>query len=218
VLLSDKCPDPDPPELWTQGAPFAVALRCWRIGLFNSEYVYHRIRCQSAFESPKKPRSASKFLRLYVGFQNGALLIVTKSLTRDVGQRITACSLKRSCGLHAPERLSGICRRGLAPGTACTSASHAGQTRGFGIACSVNSPRMPSSNKCFSTPPSYEPTSMPRGPEKNGPQALGRSRGGLSTKIHALVEGMGQLNRFILPGGEINDVTQVQALLEGVAT
>ena len=59
---------------------------------------------------------------------------------------------------------------------------------------------------------------MPRGPEKNGPQALGRSRGGLSTKIHALVEGMGQLNRFILPGGEINDVTQVQALLEGVAT
>ena len=38
----------------------------------------------------------------------------------------------------------------------------------------------------------------------------------MSTKIHALVEGVGQLNRFILTGGETHDVTQAQALLEGI--
>ncbi|MGH8258143.1 MAG: IS5 family transposase [Steroidobacteraceae bacterium] len=46
------------------------------------------------------------------------------------------------------------------------------------------------------------------GLEKNGPQALGRSRGGLTSKIHALVEGMGQLMRFAITGGEIHDITQ----------
>src|SRR5476649_2987158 len=45
---------------------------------------------------------------------------------------------------------------------------------------------------------------------------LGRSRGGLSTKIHACVEGLGQLARFILTAGQVHDVTQAQALLETV--
>ena len=38
----------------------------------------------------------------------------------------------------------------------------------------------------------------PRCGEKNGDQALGRSRGRLSTKIHALVDGLGQLARCSL--------------------
>jgi transposase len=37
----------------------------------------------------------------------------------------------------------------------------------------------------------------------------------LSSKIHALVEGMGQLIRFAITGGEIADITQAQALLVG---
>lgn len=52
--------------------------------------------------------------------------------------------------------------------------------------------------------------------EKNGPQALGRSRGGLSTKIHALVEGLGQLARFVLTPGQAGDITCAHGLLEGV--
>jgi transposase len=44
---------------------------------------------------------------------------------------------------------------------------------------------------------------------------LGRSRGGLSTKIHALVQGMGQLIGFALTGGEAADITQAQSLLCG---
>lgn len=51
-------------------------------------------------------------------------------------------------------------------------------------------------------------------PKKNGPQGLsGRARGGLTSKIHALVEGMGQLMRFAITGGEIADITQAQGLL-----
>ena len=49
---------------------------------------------------------------------------------------------------------------------------------------------------------------MQPGRQKNGDQALGRSRGGLSTKIHALVEGLGSLARFSLTGGEAGDSPQ----------
>jgi transposase len=36
----------------------------------------------------------------------------------------------------------------------------------------------------------------------------------LTTKIHACVEGLGQLARFILTGGQVHDVTQAQSLIE----
>jgi len=44
-------------------------------------------------------------------------------------------------------------------------------------------------------------------------QALGRSRGGFSTKIHAKVDGLGNPLRFILTGGECHEITQAEALL-----
>ena len=50
--------------------------------------------------------------------------------------------------------------------------------------------------------------------KKNGDQALGRSRGGLSTWIHALVEGLGSLARFRLTGGEAGDSPQALPLLK----
>ena len=49
--------------------------------------------------------------------------------------------------------------------------------------------------------------------QKNGDQALGRSRGGLSTKIPALVEGLGTLARFHLTGGQAGDSPQALPLL-----
>ena len=36
----------------------------------------------------------------------------------------------------------------------------------------------------------------------------------MTTKIHACVEGLGQLARFILTGGQVHDVTQAPALIE----
>ena len=44
-------------------------------------------------------------------------------------------------------------------------------------------------------------------------QALGRSRGGFSTKIHVSVDGLGNPLDFILTGGQRHDVTQAKALL-----
>jgi transposase len=55
--------------------------------------------------------------------------------------------------------------------------------------------------------------------EKRGQsqQALGRSRGGFTTKIHVVVDGLGNPLRFLLTGGQRHDITQVLALLEGFA-
>jgi len=46
-------------------------------------------------------------------------------------------------------------------------------------------------------------------------QSLGRSCGGLSTKIHALVDGLGYPLKFILTPGQEHDSLQGAALLEG---
>ena len=55
-----------------------------------------------------------------------------------------------------------------------------------------------------------------RRPQKNGQQSLGRSRGGLSTKIHAAVDGLGNLARFRLTGGERHDITEAANLIDGM--
>ncbi len=48
----------------------------------------------------------------------------------------------------------------------------------------------------------------------NEAQALGRSKGGFTTKIHALVDGLGNPVKFILTGGHRNDITQAIELLK----
>ena len=45
-------------------------------------------------------------------------------------------------------------------------------------------------------------------------QALGRSKGGFTTKIHALVDGLGNPIKFILTGGHRNDITQAAELVK----
>jgi len=51
---------------------------------------------------------------------------------------------------------------------------------------------------------------------KENDQALGRSRGGFSTKIHILADALGNPLQFILTGGQVADVTQARPLLETV--
>jgi transposase len=61
------------------------------------------------------------------------------------------------------------------------------------------------------------PASTRSAPQKNGDdQAIGRSRGGLTTKIHACVDALGNPIRLILTAGQKADVTQGTALLEGI--
>ncbi len=54
-----------------------------------------------------------------------------------------------------------------------------------------------------------------RGGKKGGAdQALGRSRGGFSTKLHFAVDGLGNPVVFLLTGGQVADVTQAEALID----
>lgn len=47
-------------------------------------------------------------------------------------------------------------------------------------------------------------------------EALGRSKGGFTTKIHAVVDALGQAVRFTLTPGHRNDITQAPVLIEGI--
>ena len=46
-------------------------------------------------------------------------------------------------------------------------------------------------------------------------EGLGRSRGGLTSKIHCIVDGLGNPVDFILTGGEVHDSRCADALLDG---
>ena len=50
-----------------------------------------------------------------------------------------------------------------------------------------------------------------------GAEDLGRSRGGLTTKIHAAVDGLGRPLCFLLTPGQAADCRQARALLEGLS-
>jgi transposase len=73
-------------------------------------------------------------------------------------------------------------------------------------------------NSSSSTARSSARILAPLAPKKRGgqaEQALGRSRGGFSTKIHVSVDGLGNPLRFRLTGGQRHDITQAPALIEG---
>ena len=48
-------------------------------------------------------------------------------------------------------------------------------------------------------------------------EAIGRSRGGLSTKINVAVDALGNPLRIILTEGQVHDIRQAEALIEGFA-
>jgi transposase len=50
--------------------------------------------------------------------------------------------------------------------------------------------------------------------EKNGSQAIGRSRGGLTTKIHALVDALGNPVELMLTPGQAHDLACAEPLIE----
>ena len=55
------------------------------------------------------------------------------------------------------------------------------------------------------------------GYKKNSIEALGRSRGGFTTKIHAMVDALGNPIKFILTPGQSSDVTQASELLKNIS-
>jgi transposase len=53
--------------------------------------------------------------------------------------------------------------------------------------------------------------------KKNGPQEIGRSRGGLTTKIHALVDALGNPTNLILSPGHTHDLACAEPLIKHVS-
>src|SRR3712207_2217443 len=96
----------------------------------------------------------------------------------------------------------------MATGTASTSALRGGVPMGCGTVCSPTLPTMRTWNTgCWTVPSSARMRVLP-GLKKNGgaaEQALGRSRGGFSTKLHLLVDGLGNVLRVHLTGGQCHD-------------
>src|SRR4029453_9220112 len=84
---------------------------------------------------------------------------------------------------------------------------------------SASSPACPAS-RTSSTPWSTAPSSPPikRRAAQGGTrtQAIGRSRGGLTTKIVALVDALGNLVRFVLLPGQRHDTIGVPPLIAGL--
>ncbi|TCP12946.1 transposase [Simplicispira metamorpha] len=52
------------------------------------------------------------------------------------------------------------------------------------------------------------------GRKKNGPQAIGVSRGGLNTKIHAVCDALGNPLRFKLTAGNKSDTPELIGLIQ----
>jgi transposase len=57
----------------------------------------------------------------------------------------------------------------------------------------------------------------PAPPKKDDDQAIGRSRGGLSTKIHALVDALGRPLALLLTPGQAHDLVAADAFLPQMA-
>src|SRR5258707_15370536 len=65
-------------------------------------------------------------------------------------------------------------------------------------------------------PRSCAPIRTPRARPKRGAQEIGRSRGGPSTKIHAVVDALGNPVRLALSPGQTHEMRYASALLAGL--
>ncbi|MFK8847514.1 IS5 family transposase [Streptomyces sp. Ac-502] len=109
-----------------------------------------------------------------------------------------------------------------APGTRCTPGFAGGPWTARSSGCSRPPRRRrtqlaTSTGSCRSTPPWSVPTSMPPGPEKGlRSPGLGRSRGGLTSKIHLACDALGRPLAFTVTGGNTNDCTQFTAVMDAI--
>src|SRR3954452_13575072 len=140
---------------------------------------------------------------------------------------ITAAWGAACCGSTAPAPPGATCRSAMARSERCRAASIAGAERGFGTASSRPF-RLRLTRGARSTgictlwmPRSFAPTNTPpalAGPAPSGgeapDEALGRSQGGFSTKIHLRAEGHGRPITAVLTGGERHEQIALADVLD----
>ena len=124
----------------------------------------------------------------------------------------------RLCGSIAPAPNGGSFQPSMGTGTASTKGLPAGPTGVSGNSCISIWPTTRIWNTSSSTARWSGPTpALRERPKKGGQaaQALGRSRGGFSTKVQVSVDSLGNPLRFILTGGQQHDITQAEGLIDG---
>lgn len=141
---------------------------------------------------------------------------LAKSVTPAAVGVTTGCLSKPFFELRAPVRRGGLCRKPLASGSRSICVSGDRRRRESGSALSRLSAMIPTSSMSSSTVHSSWSTSM--APRRRGSQnqAIGRSRDGLTTKIMALVDALGDLVRFVLLPGQRHDSIGVEPLVPGL--
>src|SRR5215211_4126780 len=117
-----------------------------------------------------------------------------------------------SCGWRERELRGEISHRASGTGTACTSDSADGKGWCLGAySGGSGGPRFGVSDHRWDDHPGA-PTCSRR---KRGiqEQAIGRSRGGLSTKIHIAVDALGNALRLLYTAGQTHESTTAEALI-----
>ena len=129
-------------------------------------------------------------------------------------RRTIACSSTGCCGCCVPVRTGTIFPSATASTRACISGSAAGRPAGCrtGLRRPRGRSQEPLSDDRFDH--RARPPASGHGPQKRGAdKALGRSRGGLTTKVHLLANELGLPVDFVVTGGQVNDCTQAIGLL-----
>ena len=129
-----------------------------------------------------------------------------------------ADSSKRCCGWLVAVHNGGLYLAIMAIGTPSTSGLAIGATKGFSPRCTNTSPLTPIWSRLLLTVLFAAPIHARLVPQKNGGtenQALGRSRGGFSTKIHVTVDALGNPLRMLITPGQRNDIVEAEALIIG---
>ena len=132
-------------------------------------------------------------------------------------RKIVVVSLSLSIGFCAPERNGEHYRNDSANGTVSIDGSPAGKIAGYWAELHDYFVCDPDMTAVMLDSTVVRAHMCAVGGSKRGgsqkAQALGRSRGGFSSKIHIVVDAVGFPLRFSLTGGERHDITQAESLL-----
>src|SRR5215472_11503755 len=150
---------------------------------------------------------------------NGSRTCFPASWATWVQPPVTIVALSRRCCTGTVPEYHGVtCRSALATGRIRIRGSAAGPKPGYGSASfSTWQPTAITNTRCSIAPSCGLINTAPAPSKKVEDQALGRSRGGLSTKIHALVDALGNPLRFLLTPGQAHDLIGADALLPQMA-
>lgn len=132
-------------------------------------------------------------------------------------RRPTIAGLSKRCSGSAVRAVLGaIFRWSLAAGTPCTCVSRDGGATASGSALHIRWPARARSTHPDRFDHRESTPAFGRRIKKSGPQAIGRSRGGLSTKLHLAIDAIGRPLRLILTEGQAADISCATELIEGL--